>query len=510
MSSNKEKEVKEKAKKLYKEAQNYIDKNDNIKAISLYNTMFEILRNNNIAIKGIYHNELAKLYQKELCFQAAAEELIEYVKTIPSGTSVYGVTINEIGVCYFNIKKYEDALNYFTIVLQMAELPEVYNNVSCCYRHLNKYDLCEKSLLRSLELDSRNNSTKYSLTEVYYLTKEYKKAIYYFTLSQTKESDYIYNASFPYLALKNFKLGFKLYERRLDNNKINSQTNLKERVDIDGVDYWDGETLCKSVLIIYEQGIGDNIQYFRFLIEIVTKFPSITFTFLCNKIIGNIFNIKKYSNLKIIKDINSGQFQLYDYKVYTMSLPYKLNLTSITPNKINYINLNKSKNLYWKNNLSSLKKFKVGIVYNGLLESYLEKYIPLEEFKILLDLPVDLICIQRKSEIEKDINKLSFKEKINYYDIDSEEPFIDTIAILQNIDLLITIDTYIVHLAGVLGVKTWLLLGKVSEWRWSTDSSSYWYNSVDIMRGKDNLKLKNIMPEVRERLDKHLDIYKLD
>jgi ADP-heptose:LPS heptosyltransferase len=76
--------------------------------------------------------------------------------------------------------------------------------------------------------------------------------------------------------------------------------------------------------------------------------------------------------------------------------------------------------------------------------------------------------------------------------------------------LLITIDTYIVHLAGILGVKTWLLLGKVSEWRWATDSKSYWYNSVDIMRGKENLKLKNVMPEVRERLDKHLDIYKLD
>ena len=512
MSSKKEKEKepKEQVKKIYKEAQNCIDKNDNIKAISLYNTMFDILRNNNISIKGIYHNELSKLYQKENCFQAAAEELIEYVKTIPQGTSNYGVAINEIGVCYFNVKQYEEALKYFTIVLQMAQIPDVYNNIACCYRHLNKYDLCEKSLLRSLELDSKNNSTKYSLTEIYYLTKEYKKAIYYFTLSQTKESDYIYNASFPYLALKNFKLGFKLYEKRLDNNKINAQTNLKERVDINGIDYWDGETLCKNVLVIYEQGIGDNIQYFRFLIDVIKKFPSITFTFLYNKVVGNMFNITKYNNLKTIKDIKPYDFHLYDYKVYTMSLPYKLGVTNIIPNKINYININQEKNLYWKNKLSALKQFKIGIVYNGLLESYLEKYIPLEDFKILLDLPVDLICIQRKSEIEKDINKLSFKDKINYYDIDTEEPFIDTIAILQNIDLLITIDTYIVHLAGVLGVKTWLLLGKVSEWRWSTDSSSYWYNSVDIMRGKENLKLKNILPEVRQRLDKHLDIYKLD
>jgi len=500
----------EKSKKLYKEAQNFISKNDKIKAISCYNDMFNILKKNNISIKGKYHQELAKLYQEEYQFETAAEELIEFIKTVTPNTSTYGVTTNEIGVCYFNIKKYDEALKYFNRVLQMAQIPDVYNNIACCYRHLNQYELCEKSLLRSLELDNNNKSTKYSLTEIYYLMKDYKKGIYYFTLSQTTDANYIYNASFCYLALKNFKIGYKLYERRLDNNKINEQTKLKERVDIDGVDYWDGETLCQNVLVVYEQGIGDNIQYFRFLVETVNKFSSITFTFLCNKIVGNMFNTSIYPNLRVILDIKPYEFQFYDYKVYTMSLPFKLGLTNITPNKINYININPEKNAYWKEKLSDLRKFKVAIVYNGLLESYLEKYIPLEEFGTLLDLPIDLICLQRKSEIEKDINKISFKNKIHYYDIDTEEPFIDTIAILQNIDLLITIDTYIVHLAGILNVKTWLLLGKVSEWRWSTDSRSYWYNSVEIMRGKENLKLKNIIPEVKERLDKHLDIFKLD
>jgi ADP-heptose:LPS heptosyltransferase len=504
------KKIEEQIKKLYKDAQMYSDKNDNIKAISLYTEMFELHNTNKISIKGKYHGELAKLYQKENLFKDAAQELIEYLKSIPSGTSTYGVLLNEVGVCYFNIKMYKDALKYFKLVLKMAEIPDVYNNMACCYRHLNQYDLCEESLLKSLKIAPENKSTHYSLTEIYYLTKEYKKGIYYFTLSKTTESDFIYNASFCFLALKNFKMGYKLYEHRLSKNKINEQTKLKERVDIDGVVYWDGETLCNNVLIIYEQGIGDNIQYFRFIIEAVLKFPSIQFTFLCNNVVGSMFNISNYPNLKIIRDIKPVDFHCYDYKVYTMSLPFKLGVTSIFPNKINYIKINPKNNNYWKEKLSTLKKFKVAIVYNGLLESYLEKYIPLEEFSQLIDLPIDIICLQRKSEIENDINKLSFKDKIHYYDIDTEAPFIDTIAILQNIDLLITIDTYIVHLAGILGVKTWLLLGKVSEWRWSTESTTYWYNNIEIMRGKENLKLKNIMPEVKERLKKHLEIYELD
>ena len=56
--------------------------------------------------------------------------------------------------------------------------------------------------------------------------KEYKKAIYYFTLAQTNDSLFIYNASFCYLALKNFKLVYKLYEKRLDINNL-EQVELK-------------------------------------------------------------------------------------------------------------------------------------------------------------------------------------------------------------------------------------------------------------------------------------------
>jgi ADP-heptose:LPS heptosyltransferase len=224
-------------------------------------------------------------------------------------------------------------------------------------------------------------------------------------------------------------------------------------------------------------------------------------TFICNNSIGNIFDLTKYPNIKVITNIFPYEFPNYDFKIYSLSMPYKLGLNTIEPNHANYIKTRPEKLLYWKTQMKPLKKFKVGFVYNGFLESYLEKTIQLEEFKILLDLDIDLICIQRKTEIQKDIETISYKDKLVYYDIDTEEPFIDTIHILQNIDLLITIDTYIVHLAGVLGVNTWLLLGKVSEWRWSTDDKSYWYNTVDIMRGKEINNLKAIMPEVKDRLE---------
>ena len=88
--------------------------------------------------------------------------------------------------------------------------------------------------------------------------------------------------------------------------------------------------------------------------------------------------------------------------------------------------------------------------------------------------------------------------------LDNDKPFEDTIHLLQNLDLLITIDTFIVHLAGILNVKTWLLLG-ASEWRWSDDASkTYWYNSVELIRTKENEELKDLIKTVKTKLAREL------
>jgi ADP-heptose:LPS heptosyltransferase len=185
-----------------------------------------------------------------------------------------------------------------------------------------------------------------------------------------------------------------------------------------------------------------------------------------------------------------------------MSLPYILQLSTIVPNHINYIRTNPDKQIHWKEKLDSISpRLKVGFVYNGLLSSFIEKHIPLKYFEILCDLDIELICIHRKSDLEKDVIQ---SDKFHHFDIDTEKPFEDTIHILQNIDLLITIDTFIVHLAGILNVKTWLLLG-LSDWRWSDDSDkSYWYNSVKLIRTQLGQPLPDLIPIVKDKLSDYL------
>lgn len=449
-----------------------------------------------------YLRIIGETYEKHKIFESAIEYYEKVLKIEKYDLSIIGVLTNQIGICYHNLKKYELAIDYFKKVLLIKELTDVYCNIATCYIDLKNYKQAEFFLLKSYNLDSNDLKTNESLGRLYYYIKKYDKSIEYYKKNKNGDDDHKYNLSFSYLSKKDFKNGFTLYENRLKDNKINKQTGLKERIDIPVLKDWNGTDMCNRLLLLYEQGIGDNILYYRFIIELSEKYPNMKIDYFCRKEISNLF--KKYKNIQIVENINLPD---YDYKLFIMSLPKILNLTSIKPNKINYINTNDKSLLYWKKKTSSLKKFKVGFVYNGLLSSFIDKYIPLQEYENLCDLDINLICIHRKSEVEKDFKNIKFRDKIIHYDIDTDEPFEDTIHLLQNIDLLITVDTYIAHLAGVLNIKTWLLLG-TSEWRWSVDQNkTYWYNSLELIRTKENEELKDLIKTVKNKLLKVLDSY---
>lgn len=441
-----------------------------------------------------YLRELGEIYEKQNMFYEAVECYVKVLKTETIDVNTIGVLTNQIGSCYFNLTQYKLAIHYFKKVLLIKEIPDVYSNIGLCNVKLKDYKEAEEKLLKSYNLKNNNNLACHTLGDLYYFTKKYDKSIKYYKKITNPNSTQTYNLSFPYLAKKDFKNGFQLYEDRLKINNINSQTNLKDRLDVP-LENWDGHTKCNSLLLLAEQGLGDNIQYYRFIIELSEKYPTMKITYFTKKEIAHIF--KTYNNIEIIHNLYIFNFE---YKLYIMSLPKILNLTQIVPNKINYINTDEEKLTFWKNKTESLKRYKVGFVYNGLLSSFIDKNIPLAEFEKLCDLNIDLICIHRKSEVEKDFSKISFLDKIIHYDIDNDKPFEDTIHLLQNLDLLITIDTFIVHLAGILNVKTWLLLG-ASEWRWSDDASkTYWYNSVELIRTKENEELKDLIKTVKTKL----------
>ena len=398
-------------------------------------------------------------------------------------------TLNKIGTCFFNLGNYEMAIKTFEKILPLLNqpIPDLLANIGFCYGKIKDYDSSIKYYIKANKIKPNINNYKI-LGDLYFYIKKYDESIKCYNKADENNNNHIvlYNKCFPYLAQKKYKIGFELYENRLYNNYC-EQTKLNARVDIPNIDYWDGIKECKRLLIVYEQGIGDNIQYYRFIIELSNKYPDMIIDYFCKDTVRHIFNT--YYNINIIDNV---ELALYDYKLYIMSLPKILNIEIIKPNDINYININEDKLNYWNNiinNPLSNIKYKVGIVYNGLLSSFIDKNIPLEYFNKLKELNINLI------NLDKDNNSLNID-----IDIDIDKPFEDTICILKNIDLLITIDTSIVHIAGVMNINTWLLLGYGSDWRWSNDNDNYWYNSVQLIRMTENKPLYNIIDIVYNKL----------
>lgn len=147
--------------------------------------------------------------------------------------------------------------------------------------------------------------------------------------------------------------------------------------------------------------------------------------------------------------------------------------TQIVP----YLYANSDLVTYWKKQLNHDNNLKIGLCWFGDARHNPERFISLQKFTDLVRIDgISLYSLQKNEGVEQ-LEQFSEKEKIQTFGQNFDTThgsFMDTAAIIKNLDLIITVDTSIAHLAGALGVKTWLLLPKEPEWRWQKPRNSAW------------------------------------
>ena len=427
------------------------------------------------------------------------------INNSPQLAPSYCILHNYLAMAYHNCNNNSKAVDCYNKIISVNNgIPDIYNNIAICHIALKEYNkaiICSKISLRLKETDS----TYRILANTSLYVKKYKDSIRYYESITHPTTDDLYNTSFPYLASKQYIRGFELYENRLASNYICPQTNQITRAEVP-IPYWDGKEKCNHLMIVYEQGIGDNIQYFRFIIELLNRYPEMKITYFCKNIVSHLFNYDSHDNITVIDDSFPIDLSIYDKKLYVMSLPYILKLQQITPNTVNYIVCDKTNDGKWCDKLLPFEnKLKVGFMYSGLLVSYIDKQIELSDFKpICCDENIQTICLHKMDDkIRDDFSKIDFASEIFMEEIDTNQSFMDTISILRNIDVLVTIDTSIAHLAGVMGVKTLLLIGYTSEWRWFDTDDNIWYDSVNIIRMSEQKPLSDLIPRIKKLLDEY-------
>ena len=236
---------------------------------------------------------------------------------------------------------------------------------------------------------------------------------------------------------------------------------------------WQGEPLGNRTLLVHaEQGLGDVIQFVRYLPSIqgnvVFKAPPRLISLLS-------------SNPSMPPMITADEaLTAADVVVPLLSLPAR---TDLPPAPVPYLFAEPDRVAAWRDRIGS-NGFRIGINWQGNSGRFEDRgrSFPLATFQVLASPGVRLISLQ-KGEGEEQLAAAGFPvETMEGLDA-GPDAFLDTAAVMMTLDLIVTSDTSIAHLAGALGCPVWVALRRVPDWRWMLErEDSPWYPTMRLFR----------------------------
>ena len=285
----------------------------------------------------------------------------------------------------------------------------------------------------------------------------------------------LWNKSLSQLALGDFENGFTNYEMRWHKNFPDPQSH-QNIPPLETIDQLQGS----NILVWAEQGFGDTLQFCRYIDHLKKLGANVTFE--TQPALKKL--ISRDAGYKVIG--RGESFDQIDFQIPLLSLPrlLKLNASTLsTPNP--YLFAHQEKVFDWSSNLGKpLTPLRIGIACSGNvafdMKNGTQRFIALEKLLPLLELGT-LHLIQKEIS-EADAKILAKYPEILFFGNQLND-FEDSAALTANMDLIITVDTSLAHLAGSLGKPTFVLLSHSPDWRWLIgQNTTPWYPNTFLIR----------------------------
>jgi tetratricopeptide (TPR) repeat protein len=272
-----------------------------------------------------------------------------------------------------------------------------------------------------------------------------------------------------------FEEGWEQYEFRwVDGPLRATRSNFPKPV-------WEGQDLLgKTLLLRSEQGYGDFIQFIRYApyvkalgAKVVLQVPE-----LVRKLAVGLSGIDHV----LAAD---EAYPPFDFFVNMLSLPriFGTNENSI-PNAIPYLHARPELVEKWKRRVAQDSTLKVGLVWAGSPTHLRDKFrsLHLSALHVLGTVPNVTFYSLQKGPASSQVDDLPNGFKVVNLDKEIDD-FVDTVAVISQLDLVICVDTSVAHLAGAMGKPTWMLLPNPADWRWLNEGkSSSWYPTIRLFR----------------------------
>lgn len=428
---------------------------------------------------------------------AAVAYLKKAIEMMPSNAGC----LNNMGNVFQQQGRYLESVKWYETAIRINPGHKMaHNNIAVAYLHLGDLDKALMSAERVLALDPEYAEAHNNQCEIFRAMGDNDKALAAVNNALSIDPDMVsahWNRALIWLLKGNFQDGWPEYEWRW------RRPTTQNRAFAHGA-LWQGEDIKGKTLFVYEeQGLGDTLQFIRYLPMLRNLGARIVFE-TGPALIRLVAENQVYDRLLVgLKGVDTRSVDRFDFHVPLLSLPhiFKTKIETI-PNNTPYLRADPTLCHIWKNRLSRDDSFRVGLVWAGrpLHKNDCNRSVPLRLFETLGKVKgVSFYSLQKeKHEKWTDMDSLKIFER----DLGPEiSDFADTAAIMENLDLIISVDTSVVHLAGAMGKPVWTLVPFAPDFRWLLDrGDSPWYPTMQLFRQTSSREWAPVMEQVSSAL----------
>jgi type IV pilus biogenesis/stability protein PilW len=443
-----------------------------------------------------YYN-LGVLYQEE----GQLEEALECYREIIRHDPAHADALNAIGSIFQKEGNLDEAESYYRKALGINPgIPEVLNNIGTILREKGRLDEAAEYYRRALQA---NPAFAVALNNIGTVERDkgqlaeaeihYRKAIEL----NPDFSEAHWNMAFTYLLGGNFEDGWKEYEWRWKIQDHYLQ-NISQPL-------WDGSDIAgRTILIHAEQGFGDTIQFIRYAPLIKQRGPKVIVA--CQRELAGLLKSVKHIARVVTY---GGSLPEFDFHCPLLRLPLIFNTTLETiPSAVPYVSADPQSVIRWREKVrNDGAKFRIGLAWAGRPSHINDRNrsCPLEMFLPVTGIDGIIVYSLQKREYaeraqyrSKDIRLTDLTEEIH--------DFSDTAALIGNLDLVVSVDTAVAHLAGALGKPVWTLIPYSPDWRWLLDrEDSPWYPTMSLFRQSSPRDWRSVIDRVASELHKKIE-----
>lgn len=415
---------------------------------------------------------LANVLQRDKARRPEAEMMLKQgLEKEPENLAIWA----QLGAIYGNDQnRHAEAEEAFLKIYRLnPESPSALHNLGLLYRHRGRLDEAEDFLRRAVKRMPNDTGLAFSLAQCLLSKEDLEGALEWF--QRAAELDPTNNTAHVHVAFTLFHMGrtkeaWAQYEKRLDLKELKDVKYDRPR--------WTGNRLNgETVLLMREQGVGDNLQFIRYVPIMAARGARVIV--LAQTVLERLFKSVEGATAVMTAIPAPKHFHRY---IPLMSLPHLFGTgDDDIPADIPYLEAPEDVRQRWAERLGAYPGPRVGLVWRGNPKHANDHFrsSSLEEMSQLLQVPgVTFFSLHKeRPEHERELPE-------GLIDIGSEfEDFADTAGAIDSLDAVVTVDTSVCHLAGAIGATCWTMLPRSPDFRWGlTGETTPWYPTMKLYR----------------------------